>query len=354
LILSLSPNALMRRVPYGKVARRMNNASRTLVIVNPVAAAARRRWPEIKAALAHHNVRFDLHETTNAGDAETAARAALKADYETICVVGGDGTLSEAANGFFEWNAADARVDVQFFPAPVNTKAALAILPAGTGDDLARGLTNTREPLGAWIKRLIAHCRRDPQGETTTRLIDVIAARTVNSAHAFVYLNVATIGLGAEVARRVAAQSNLMRRLSGEARFTAAALVALAAWRERLVRVNLDEDRVFECNSNLLAVANGIYAGGGMMFAPNARLDDGQLDFLMACDISRARILRELPRIRSGKHLRNSKVSYAKAARVHIETFAPADALLIEADGNLRGHTPAEFRVMPRALRVVI
>ena len=111
---------------------------------------------------------------------------------------------------------------------------------------------------------------------------------------------------------------------------------------------------MFECNSNLLAVANGIYAGGGMMFAPNARLDDGQLDFLMACDISRARILRELPRIRTGKHLQNPNVCYAKLARIRIETFAPGDALLIEADGNVRGHTPAEFRVLPRALRVVI
>lgn len=353
MILSLAPNAAARRAPYGKVARRMNNASRTLVIINPVAAAARRRWPEIKAALAHHNVRFDLHETINAGDAETAARAALKADYQTICVVGGDGTLSEAANGFFEWNAKDARGDFDFLPSHVNTKAALAILPAGTGDDFARGLTNTREPLEAWIKRFVAHYHRDVHSEATARVIDIVAARTGDEVHPFVYLNVATIGLGAEVARRVAAQSSLMRRLPGEARFTAAALGALAAWRERHVRVTIDDNSVFECNSNLLAVANGVYAGGGMMFAPNARTDDGKADFLMACGISRATILRELPRIRTGKHLHNPNVRYAKAARIRIETFAPDDALLIEADGNVRGHTSAEFRVMPHALRIV-
>ncbi len=345
----------MRRAPYGKVARRMNNASRTLVIINPVAAAARRRWPEIKAALAHHNVRFDLHETINAGDAETAARAALKADYQTICVVGGDGTLSEAANGFFEWHPTDARADVQFFPAPINTKAALAILPAGTGDDFARGLTNTREPLEAWIKRFVAHARRDDEAHDnkTTRVIDVVATRVGDGARAFVYLNVATIGLGAEVAARVGRQSNFMQCLSGEFRFSCAALAAVAAWRERLVRVTVDDNQVFECRANLLAVANGIYAGGGMMFAPDARLDDGQLDFLMACDISRATILRELPRIRTGKHLQNPNVRYARSARIHIETFAAKDHLLIEADGNVRGHTPAEFRVMPGALRVV-
>jgi len=336
----------------------MNNASRTLVIINPLASAARRRWPEIKAALAHNNVHFELHETTHAGDAETIVRAALKEDYQTICVVGGDGTLSEAAAGFFEWNAGEShkglREDSTFLPAQINAEAALAILPAGTGDDFARGLAGTREPLEKWIKRFVAHSRRDESNDNkTTRTIDVVAARTDDGARAFVYLNVATIGLGAEVAARVGRQSNLMRRLPGEVRFSCAALTALAAWRERRVRVTVDDNRVFECCANLLVVANGIYAGGGMMFAPEARMDDGQLDFLMACDISRATILRELPRIRRGKHLQNPNVCHTRSARIRIETFATEDHLLIEADGNVRGHTPAELRVMPRALRVV-
>lgn len=337
----------------------MNNASRTLVIINPLAAAARRRWPEIKQALTQHDVRFELHETTHAGDAETIVRAALKAEYQTICVVGGDGTLSEAAAGFFEWNAEEAHRDSRenstFLPTQINPEAALAILPAGTGDDFARGLACMREPLERWIKRFVAHSRRDEShDDKTTRAIDVVAARTDNGARPFVYLNVATIGLGAEVASRVGRQGNFMRRLPGEVRFSCAALAALAAWRERRVRVTVDDKRVFECRANLLAVANGIYAGGGMMFAPDARLDDGQLDFLMACDISRAAILRELPRIRTGKHLQNPNVRHAKAARIRIETFAAEDHLLIEADGNVRGHTPAEFRVIPGALRVIV
>lgn len=337
----------------------MNNASRTLVIINPTAAAARRRWPEIKAALAHHDVHFELHETTYAGEAETIVRAALKADYQTICVVGGDGTLSEAAAGFFEWNAEEShqapRENSTFLPTQINAEAALAILPAGTGDDFARGLAGTREPLEKWIERFVAHSRRDEShANQTTRVIDVVAARTDDGVRPFIYLNVATIGLGAQVAKRVAAQGNFMRRLPGEVRFSCAALAAVAAWREKPVRVTVDDKRVFECKANLLAVANGIYAGGGMMFAPDARLDDSQLDFLMACDISRATVLRELPRIRTGKHLQNPNVRHAKAARIRIETFAAKDHLLIEADGNVRGHTPAEFRVMPRALRVVV
>ncbi|MGI8654110.1 MAG: diacylglycerol/lipid kinase family protein [Pyrinomonadaceae bacterium] len=89
------------------------------------------------------------------------------------------------------------------------------------------------------------------------------------------------------------------------------------------------------------------------MGVPHARTDDGKADFLMACGISRATILKELPRIRTGKHLQNPNVYYAKSTHIRIETFAPEDHLLIEADGNVRGHTPAEFRVLPNALRIV-
>ncbi|MFN2453166.1 MAG: diacylglycerol kinase family protein [Pyrinomonadaceae bacterium] len=344
----------------------MSVASRTLVIINHTAAAARLRWPVIQNALEQNKILFDLRATTRAGDAETITRAAIKTDYRTICVIGGDGTLSEAASGFFERAARDAggdNDDADFSFAPVNPDAALAILPVGTGDDFARGLTGgTREPVEKWIEKLIAHCRDGDARvkKATTRAIDVIAGKLhsgknniENDAHSFICLNVATLGIGAQVAGRVAGQNNSMRRLSGDVRFTLAALGALAVWRERKVRVTLDENRVIECDSNLLALANGIYAGGGMMFAPDARLDDGELNFLIGCNLTRAAILRELPRIRRGTHLKNPNVRTAKATRVHIETRSPEDALLIEADGNLRGHTPAEFRVLPASLRIV-
>lgn len=327
----------------------MNASSRTLIIINQTAAKARRAWPHIKAVLRQNTIGFDVHETAHAGDATTATRAALKAGYRTIGVVGGDGTLSEAAAGFFELTEGPGRTRSDL-PAQIDEDAALAILPAGTGDDFARGLAGRRESVDEWLKRFIAHCR----GEGTTRMVDLIYGSMNEGARELICLNVVTLGLGAEVARRVAAQNGLMRHLPGEARFVAAACGALASWRERRVRISIDETEVIECPSNLLAIANGIYAGGGMMFAPGAQIDDGKLDILIACGITRATIMRELPRIRRGAHLANKNVRVMTATRVRVETFAPEDGLLIEADGNVRGHTPAEFHVMPGALRVAV
>jgi YegS/Rv2252/BmrU family lipid kinase len=290
---------------------------------------------------------FDVHVTSKAGDATVAVRDALRDGYGVIAVVGGDGTLSEAAAGFFA-------LDKPFETAPetINKDAVLAILPAGTGDDFARGLKGKRIALERWLDSLISYCR--DTDVTKTRLVDVIYGAANNCSNKFICLNVVTIGLGAEVAGRVATQSTVIQRLPGEARFVAAACGALAAWRERSVRVRVDNGDVIECRSNLLAVANGVYAGGGMMFAPAARVDDGKLDVLLSWDITRAGILRELPRIRRGGHLANPNVRAIQGTRVEIVTSGNENELPIEADGNVRGVTPAQFLIMPGAIRLVV
>jgi diacylglycerol kinase family enzyme len=111
---------------------------------------------------------------------------------------------------------------------------------------------------------------------------------------------------------------------------------------------------MIECRTNLLAVANGIFAGGGMMFAPAARVDDGKLDVLVSWDITRAGILSELPRIRRGGHLTNPNVRAIQSTRIEIETTGRENELPIEADGNVRGATPARFHIMPGSLRLVL
>jgi len=284
--------------------------SKLLVIINPASARSRRTWPEIKSKLMENGISFDAHETTHAGDATERTRRALRNGYETIAVVGGDGTLSEAASGFFEFQADED--EVAFHPpSQINQEAALAILPAGTGDDFARGMAGRREPLEKWLETLIDHCRQDDSDGP--RLIDVIQGRATNGARDFICLNVATIGLGAEVAMRVASQRGATKRLPGEARFVSAAFGALVAWRERRVRISVDDGEDLETSTNLLAVANSTHAGGGMLFAPAARVDDGLIDLMLTHDLTRATILRELPRIRRGEHLKNPKVRDRKS-----------------------------------------
>jgi diacylglycerol kinase family enzyme len=345
------------------------------------------------------NVRFDAHEAREFGDARAQARAALAAGYRTVAVVGGDGTLSEVVNGFFgggegapgapSVDAARTTGDGEPRPAFSSTPT-LALLPAGTGNDFARALEGQRASLLHWIGRLIAHCHyeRDPLpapgesvgrlGGVMTRRVDVLrgtvaasreGARVirdvsdergagalvgVGALREFYCLNAVTLGVGARVAARVAAQGSFTRRLSGEARFALAALPEVARWRERRVRVSVDEGEPRELRTNLIAVVNSRFAGGGMMFSPGARVDDGLLDVVTASRLTRAALAREMTRVHAGRHVANPRVSVVRGARVLIEPATERDALLVEADGDVRGVTPLELAVVPGALRVVV
>jgi diacylglycerol kinase (ATP) len=319
--------------------------SNTLIIVNSAAAKAHRAWPLVREQLAAAGIECDVQETTHAGDATAKTQAALRSGVTTIAAVGGDGTLSEAAQGFFQFAE-----NPEQLPASINPAASLAILPAGTGDDFARGLMGRRETLRYWIDVLVAHCRNETA--ETTRQTDVLYGTCDNYRTPFICLNASTMGIGGETAARVARQGKLMRAFSGEARFGAAALASLFAWRERQVRITVD-DQIYEGKMNLAAVANGLYAGGGMMLSPQAQSDDGKLDVVSACGLTRAQVIRELARIHRGGHVVNPKVRLMQGTRVRIETFKPEDAMPIEADGNVRGFTPVEFRIMPAALKFV-
>jgi diacylglycerol kinase (ATP) len=118
--------------------------------------------------------------------------------------------------------------------------------------------------------------------------------------------------------------------------------------------VSVGGERLVECELNLVAVANTPFAGGGMNFAPGASAGDGLLDVVTVCRLSRLGLLRELARVHRGGHLANPKVKLARGTHVRVETFDEADSLAIEADGDVRGRTPVEFRVLPSALRVVL
>ena len=325
----------------------MANQPRTLIIINKAAAKARRSWPIVCKQLEAAGIHFDFYETTQPGDAAVRTRAALRAGITAIAAVGGDGTLSEAAEGFFEFGDLP-----ESLPSPINPQAVLAILPAGTGDDFARGLMGRRAPLERWTEILITHCQEEY--EQSTRLVDIMYGSCTGYTSQFICLNASTMGIGGETASRVASQGGFMRRFSGEARFAAAAVGALGAWRERRVRVSIDESTVIEGGMNLVAVANGPYAGGGMLMSPTARVDDGKLDVVTASGFSRAAVIRELPRIHSGGHVKNAKVRITKGQNVRIETFSRKDGMLIEIDGNVRGRTPVEFRIMPAALRIAV
>jgi YegS/Rv2252/BmrU family lipid kinase len=321
---------------------------RLLILLNPTSSRCLNTWTKVKDRLAEQSVSYELCETTTRGEGEKLTRDALHAGYQTIAVVGGDGTISETVRGFFREPDQESGIP----PVSVNPTAALAILPGGTGNDFARGLMGGRAPLDTWIKRLVTHCKRAEQDTTTTRTVDTIYAEVTGTPKKFVCLNAATIGVSADVAARVSRQGKVKRCLPGELRFGIEGVHALKAWRNHAVQITADGDLV-ECRTSLVVVANGIYVGGGMKVAPGALVDDGKLDALTVCNLSRLQVVRQFSHLYSGKHVHNQQIVMLSGAQVKVETVDGAPPLPIEADGDVRGHTPATFRIIPRSLRIV-
>jgi YegS/Rv2252/BmrU family lipid kinase len=307
-------------------------APRTTVIVNPKSQGGRlgKRWTDVADTIARA-FPFDEALTQGPGDATRLAREALRAGAERVVAIGGDGTVNEVVNGFFDEAGA-----------PIAPEATFALLPFGTGGDFRRTLGMPTELADA--ARVIALGRR--------RRIDVgrlsFTAPSGERAQRM-FANIASFGVSGVVDRLVNESSKRFGKLS----FMLATARATWSYKNQRVQLTFDgKDRV-EATINTVAVANGRYFGGGMMVAPKAELDDGQLDVIAMGDFGFGDLLKSGRRIYQGTHLSMDKVTSRRARVVEAEPIEPGAVVELDVDGECPGRLPARFELLPGALWVI-
>jgi YegS/Rv2252/BmrU family lipid kinase len=297
-----------------------------LVVYNPTAGGGRagRLAPQVVERLRGDRVEVSQHRTRSLEDARLAAcRAAF--EVEAVVAVGGDGTVGACAAGL-----ADAGTP-GWSPGGSGARAALAVVPAGGGNDAARSLgLPAGDPLAA--AGLLRRLRRRPADLAT------VAGRA--------YLNVAGAGFDSEV-NRVANQR--LGWAGNRPRYVGAVLAQLMVGRPARFRLALD-GRELAQRGWLVAVANGPGYGGGMRVAPRASLADGLLDVVVIADIGKLEFLRTFPKVFSGRHVEHPAVAVYRAARVELDADRP---LAVYADGEPAGTLPARFEVRPAAITVL-
>jgi diacylglycerol kinase (ATP) len=250
-----------------------------------------------------------------AGTSRVAAQAAQRGD-DVLAVLGGDGTAHLAAQAI------------------AGTATALAVLPSGSGNDLAVALGIPPDPVQA--ARHIAQALRAGQ----RRRIDL--GRVEDGAG---FTTVLCTGFDAAVTKR----ANSMRWPAGPRRYDLAVLAELAALTPRPVRVHAGGAEV-EMEAILVAVANGSSYGGGLRICPDATLADGLLDVIVIAAVSRRRLLRVFPALRTGAHVYEPEVTVLQAATVHIDGDP---GWPVYADGEPQGTLPVTVRCEAGALTVV-
>lgn len=301
---------------------------RPLVIVNPAArnGAVGRAWEKLAATLAGYGIDAETVHTERPGHASELARAGLRDGPRLVVAVGGDGTVNEVVNGFYDGDRAIA------------PEAELAIVPIGTGRDGARTYRIPGRP-----ERALAIV-----ASGATRTIDLGRATYVahgGGEESRLFLNIASCGLSGAVAERA---NRTSKRLGGTPSFLWATVATFARWKNVGFKVTMDDEQR-ELVANNTIVANGRYFGGGMKIAPDALPDDGLLDAIVFGDVGRLDLALNMHRLYRGTILRHPKASHRLARAVSVETARP---LPIEIDGEQPGVTPVRFEVVPAALRL--
>jgi diacylglycerol kinase (ATP) len=294
-------------------------------IVNPRAGggSGHGRWRAVARSIQARLGPVEVFFTERPGHATLLAREIAARGCGLLLVAGGDGTLNEAVNGLVPGGPSGLR---------------LGVLPLGSGGDFARTLGVCG--LDAAVAVL---------AEGATHRVDVFYARfrAPGGAAGRYFLNVASFGLGGLVA---AGTGGWRRLLPGTARYLAAAIPPLAAGRAFNVRVTLDGDPPATWNLTTAAIANGQYQGGGIRIAPEASLADGLADVTVVERVSLGEVIANLPILYNGAIYTYPKVRHWRAARIRAEADTEVP---LELDGEVVGTLPAEFEVIPQAIRLV-
>jgi len=242
--------------------------------------------------------------------AEEAARAA--AQGETVAALSGDGLLRPLAGAL------------------KGTPVALAVIPCGRGNDLARVLGIPTDPAEAAQLAV----------DGPEKLLDVAEVDGIP------FVGIASFGFDSD-ANRIANEAKLVR---GNAVYLYAALRALAAWKPAAFSVTVDGER-HDVSGYSVAVGNSKAYGGGMFVLPEAELDDGKLDVLISKDASKLAFLRGVFQTFKAAHVDSPNAQFLRGATIEVSSDRP---FVIYGDGDPIGTTPATMRVEQRCLRVIV
>ncbi|MFJ1706074.1 diacylglycerol kinase [Kitasatospora sp. NPDC088346] len=291
-----------------------------VVLTNPAAGGGRADHAARRATarLRERGVEVLAVTGTDPQDAVRLAREAVGRGVDVLAVAGGDGMIALAIQAL------------------AGTDVPLGVVPAGTGNDHAReyGL-----PLN------------DPQAAADViadgHLVRVDTGRIDTADGATRYFgSVLAAGFDSLVNDR----ANRLRRPRGRMRYNLAIVLELARLRPLPFRLVLEDGTVVDRPLTLAAVGNTRSYGGGMLICPDADHADGLLDLTLVGAMPRRRLLRFFPTVFKGTHVRHPDVTCHRTARVRIESAG----INAYTDGDLAGPLPAEVRVVPRSLSLLV
>jgi YegS/Rv2252/BmrU family lipid kinase len=301
-----------------------------LIIVNPNAGVKKgtRDWPAILKMLNEEQVSFEYRLTESKSHAIGLTMRMVEEGYRRFCVVGGDGTLNEVLNGLL----GQEKVPVSGFT--------LAMIPVGTGNDWCR-------TLGIPFDYRLAIRLLNTGNTMITDVGKVSYYHHEEKCNRF-FMNVAGMGYDALVAKK----TNLSKEhgRGGPLVYFYFIFASLFQYKFMDAVIEVDGEVVHQGGIFSMNVGIGKYNGGGMMQVPYAVPDDGLIDLMLIRKAPKWIVIRYAHKLFDGSLVNLPMVLTARGTSIRIRSEG---TIYLETDGESMGHTPFEFDVLPRCLRVV-
>jgi YegS/Rv2252/BmrU family lipid kinase len=287
--------------------------NRVLFIINPISGIGKQKAVEqaVESEIDHAKIDFKIAYTEYAGHARELAKAAV-GKYDVVVAVGGDGTVNEVGSSL------------------INTTTALAIIPTGSGNGLARFLDI---PLKV---------------NKALQVINYMTIKDIDTlqVNEHVSLNVAGIGFDGHISHKFAKLKN-----RGPAGYVRLITSEYTKYKSSVYRISID-GKTYELPAFMITFANSSQWGNNIHIAPQAKIDDGLID---VC------IIKEFP-IYEGPSLLISILDQSVDQRRY-DVVTKAKGIVIESDHKLISHIDgepiklgkkAEIKIDPLSLRVII
>ncbi len=297
------------------------------IILNPMAdmGNAWRVARDLRSITEEHGG-VDWSGTVYPGHAIELAQQAGEQGYEMVIAMGGDGTVHEVINGLMK--------------VPEEKRPILGIVPVGSGNDFAHGITASSKPTEA-----LAHAL---DGEPST--VDLGLMTDEHGRNEY-FDNTLGIGFGAMVTIR----SHQLPVVRGFLMYLTAVIQTIILNHNAMAMEIETDDQKWQQSVIYLVICNGPREGGGFLIAPEAKIDDGLFHYAMITNVSRAMMFRIVPEVMKGTHGRFKQVRMGTCKKFSLSADRP---LYIHADGEIftgpgTDLRKVSFEILPNALKVV-
>lgn len=290
-----------------------------LIIYNPQAGAGRGKklLPKITQYLKEKGLGVQMELTTHIGHGAELAASADYSGFDAIIASGGDGTMFEVLNGYYQ-NLS-------------KNKPPMGLIPNGTGNAFIRELKLYKTD---WQKAI------DIIAQNAPKAIDV--GRLVTEKESYYFLNIVGLGFISKVA-----QAAIPLKWMGNTAYTAAVLQKLIHLKAQNMTLEVDGE-VLKREAVFAEVANSTYTGTSFLIAPKAKVYDGLLDLILLNKLSRIKLLRLFNSIYDGSHINYPEVEYIQAKRIKIIEENPGKLI---PDGEILAESPVEFECLPQDIQ---